>query len=89
MASFIGIEELAAYSVLLQLGYIPMMLIVGVIQTNVSQDIYKLASGEKCDQKKTVAYINVVVLKILIISVVAIAISRLISDIIFRALIGV
>lgn len=63
MASFICVEELAAYGVLLQLGFIPMMLIVGVIQTNVSQDIYKLTSGEKYDQKKTVAYINVVVLR--------------------------
>lgn len=89
MASFIGIVELAAYNVLLQLGFIPMMLIVGVIQTYVSPDIYKLASGESGDQKKTVAYINLIALKILIVSAVAVGVSLLFSDIIFRILVGV
>ncbi len=89
MASFIGVEELAAYNVLLQLGFIPMMLVVGVIQTYVSPGIYKLASGGGSDQKKTVAYINSVVLKISILSVAAIVSSLFLSDIIFRILIGV
>ena len=89
MASFIGVVELAAYNVLLQLGFIPMMLIVGVIQTYVSPDIYKLASGESGDQKKTVAYINLIALKILIVSAVAVGVSLLFSDSIFRILVGV
>jgi len=89
MASFIGVEELAAYNVLLQLGFIPMMLIVGVIQTYVSPDIYKLTSGERGNQKKTIAYIRVIVLKILIISGSAIGVSLLFSDVVFRILVGV
>jgi O-antigen/teichoic acid export membrane protein len=89
MASFIGVEELAAYNVLLQLGFIPMMLIVGVIQTYVSPDIYKLASGESGDQKETVLYINRIILKILFISAAAIGASLLLSDILFKILVGV
>jgi O-antigen/teichoic acid export membrane protein len=89
MASFIGVEELAAYNVLLQLGFIPMMLIVGVIQTYVSPDIYKLASGDSGDQKETVLYINRIILKLLIISAAAISASLLFSDILFKILVGV
>lgn len=89
MASFIGVEELAAYNVLLQLGFIPMMLIVGVVQTYVSPDIYKLTSGERGNQKKTLAYIRVNVLKILVISGSAIGVSLVFSDVVFRILVGV
>jgi O-antigen/teichoic acid export membrane protein len=88
MASFIGVDELAAYNVLLQLGFIPMMLIVGVIQTFVSPDIYKLASDTTNYQDKTLAYIKGIVIRIGLLSVVAITFSLLLSHLMFEMLVG-
>lgn len=88
MASFIGVEDLAAYNVLLQVGFIPMILIVGVIQTYVSPDIYKFASAENDARKVTVSYINTIILKILILSVAAVGASLLLAEILFKILVG-
>jgi len=44
LASFTGVEELAAFSVLLQIGYAPMLLFIGIIQTYVSPKIYNLSA---------------------------------------------
>lgn len=89
IASFIGVEELAAYNVLLQLGFIPMILIVGVIQTYVSPDIYKFSSTEKDAEKHTIAYLFSINLKILIFSGVVTCISIVFSSAIFKILVGV
>lgn len=89
MAAFIGVEELAAYNVLLQLGFIPIMLIIGVIQTYVSPDIYKLTSGGKGNYKNTISYIRSIIYKILIISTFAIISSLVFSDLVFEILVGV
>jgi O-antigen/teichoic acid export membrane protein len=88
MASFIGLEELAAYNVLLQLGFIPMMIVIGVIQTYVSADIYKLTSCKSSDKKETLLYIRKISLKILFLSVILVFLSYFLSDFIFKNLIG-
>jgi O-antigen/teichoic acid export membrane protein len=88
MASFIGAKELAAYNVLLQLGFIPMMVIIGIVQTYTSPDIYKSATCANSGQKKAVKYINFVILKILTLSAVAVGVSTLLLDFIFKNLVG-
>lgn len=88
MASFIGAKELAAYNVLLQLGFMPMMVIVGIIQTYTSPDIYKSATCTNGGQKKAIKYINFVILKILALSAVAVGVSTLLFDFIFKNLVG-
>lgn len=88
MASFIGAKELAAYNVLLQLGFMPMMVIVGIIQTYTSPDIYKSATHANGDQKKVIKYISFVTLKIFYLSAVAVGVSILLFDFIFKNLVG-
>lgn len=45
LVAFTGVEELAAFSVLYQLGYAPMLLVMGVIQTYIAPKVYSLSSG--------------------------------------------
>ncbi len=42
LAAFIGVDELAIFSVLLQIGYLPILLIIGVVQTFVAPKVYAL-----------------------------------------------
>lgn len=49
LAGFLGVSELAEYSVLLQIGYSPIMLFVGMVQTFVAPKIYNLCSLEGND----------------------------------------
>jgi O-antigen/teichoic acid export membrane protein len=89
MASFVGIEQLAAYNVLLQLGFIPMMLIVGVIQTYVSPNIYILsARGDAIDRRKLLVYLKSIVMRISIVSLLAVMAAVLLSDAIFKSAVG-
>lgn len=56
LAAFIGVDELAAFSVLLQIGYFPMLLVAGVIQTFVAPKVYALSAVQSqyghCELKK-------------------------------------
>ncbi len=89
MASFIGIEQLAAYNVLLQLGFIPMMLVVGVIQTYVSPDIYKFATRDYCaNNRNLLIFIQGILKRIAIMSMLAITVSIFSSDIIFKYMVS-
>lgn len=42
IAAYIGVEELAVFNVLLQLGFSPIIMIIGVVQTFAAPVIYKL-----------------------------------------------
>ncbi len=44
LTAFLGLKELGAYTVLLQIGYLPIILIFGVIQTYLGPEIYKLCA---------------------------------------------
>jgi O-antigen/teichoic acid export membrane protein len=87
MASFISIADLAAYNVLFQLGYVPMMLIIGIIQTYVSPDIYKQAAHKE-RIFKLVDDINNKVKRILLLSFVCLFVSYFVSDMIFLIFVG-
>lgn len=88
MTTFIGVEELAAYNVLLQLGFIPMTLVIGVIQTYISPNIYKETSLGKKNQADSIAYMNKIILKIILLSIFAVIAAYALSGIIFDVLIG-
>lgn len=88
VASFIGVEELAVYNVLLQLGFVPMVILMGIIQTYVSPDIYKFTSDEFKSSKHIFRYIG----KILIFTFFGVGcvvvLSFGLSDFIFLYLVG-
>ena len=44
LAAFVGLDDLAAYTVLLQLGYLPILLMIGIMQTIIAPKIYKLSA---------------------------------------------
>jgi O-antigen/teichoic acid export membrane protein len=88
MATLISVEDLAAYNVLLQLGFIPMMLIIGVIQTYVGPDIYRLATHRDANQTKIIRYLSLIVLKIAFMLIIATITSVFFSENIFKILVG-
>lgn len=49
LTGFLGVKNLADYSVLLQLGYAPIVLVLGVGQTFVAPKIYSHCSSGGCD----------------------------------------
>jgi O-antigen/teichoic acid export membrane protein len=87
MASFIGVEELAAYNVLFQLGFVPMMLIIGVIQTYVSPGLYKQAA-DKDNNFKLIGVINQQLIRIFYFTCVCLMVSFFVGDKIFMLLVG-
>ena len=87
MVSFIGVEDLAAYNVLYQLGFVPMMLIIGIIQTYVSPGIYKQAS-DKENNFKLINVINHQVIRIIFFSCLCLMVSFFVADKIFLILVG-
>jgi O-antigen/teichoic acid export membrane protein len=87
MASYIGVEELAAYNVLFQLGFVPMLLIIGVIQTYVSPGIYKQASDKENISKLT-GVINQQVIKIFFFSFFCMTVSFFVAEELFFILVG-
>jgi O-antigen/teichoic acid export membrane protein len=88
MATLIGVEDLAAYNVLLQLGFIPAILLIGVIQTYVSPDIYRLASDYDAKQNKLIQYLTDIIIKIIIVCSFVLCVSFLFSEFIFSVLVG-
>jgi O-antigen/teichoic acid export membrane protein len=83
MVAYIGVEELAAYNVLLQLGFIPMILIIGVIQTYTSSQIYKMASNEMTGQRNTIKFLSTLITKIISISLGLVFCSYILSNEVF------
>jgi len=88
MAAFMGVEELAAYNVLLQLGFMPMILIVGIFQTYLSPDIYKVTSLGRTSQIDSVAQFKVLVFKLVVASIPAIIVAHFLSETVFSLVVG-
>lgn len=89
MTAFIGIEELAAFTVLLQLGFIPMTLIIGIMQTYVSPNIYKLSDLDKFDgEKRLLLFLNSMLIKIIFFSGIIVYFYFLFSETLFEQIIG-
>ncbi len=72
LASFLGISDLAGYTVLLQIGFSPMILLFGMIQTFLSPKIYSYGSlMESRDLKKLKIFMNKILIFILIGTIIA------------------
>ncbi len=86
LAGFMGVEELAGFSVLLQLGYLPMILILGVVQTYVVPTIYNL--GELKNSIMLLIYLKAIVFKMVIFSLAIAIVSTTLSGWIFGSIVG-
>lgn len=89
LAAFMGVDDLAAFTVLLQLGYLPMLLIIGVAQTIVAPTVYRLCSirtdkgfGELSNELKKY------LLRIFVFTCASTGVALGISNWIFQILIG-
>lgn len=67
LAGFMGVDELAAYTVLLQIGYFPVILFFGVAQTYMGPSIYKLCRLQNLDDHQN---LKKLVLNILLITII-------------------
>ena len=81
LASFTGVEELAMYSVLQQIGYSPILLFFGMVQTYFGPIIYRLSSNYKKTKINELAkLINKLLLSIFIATCVATFAAILFSE---------
>jgi O-antigen/teichoic acid export membrane protein len=89
LAAYVGVEELAAYTVMIQIGYIPFILVIGILQTYIAPLIYNI-----CSLPNDIIYANLKLLllkiNIFIISfiIIATSLSFIFSELIFEIFIG-
>lgn len=87
LASYLGVSDLAGYSVLLQIGYSPIILLFGMIQTYVAPKIYSLGSAEDSERLGELkSFIKRILLFIMAVTAMACIVVILISDFIFSTL---
>ena len=85
LAAFIGVDELAAFSVLLQLGYFPMLLLVGIVQTFVAPKIYSLcAIKNRNGRGELKRFLHRLIFGILLFSCISCGVAMLVSDWVFH-----
>ena len=89
LAAFVGVDELAVYSVLLQLGYFPMILFIGVIQTFVGPRVYGFsAHNSECGFDDLKRFVHKILFWVLILACAAGGIAIGLSDFVFKLLVG-
>lgn len=89
MASFLGVEKLAAYSVLLQLGFLPMTLLVGIFQTYLTPVIYNLAASKNTENRKVLLkLIEKTFIKITLFSAIVTLLSYFLADLFVSIAVG-
>lgn len=89
LAGFLGVNELAEYSVLLQLGYSPIILILGIGQTFVGPKIYSLCAltgnNDRVELKKLLYKLLFI---ILLVTCVACGGAMVLAGWVFSVLVG-
>jgi O-antigen/teichoic acid export membrane protein len=76
LTAAVGVEELAAYSVLLQIGYFPVMLLVGVAQTYLAPSVYAMCATHNANRApESLAFIR----KTLLVGLSAASVGSVIS----------
>ncbi len=89
LTAFTGVDELAAYSVLLQIGYFPMVLFIGVVQGFVGPKIYSLSAIEsETGFKELKRLVHKLLFGIFIFACIAIGIAIVLSDWIMQVFSG-
>lgn len=89
LAGFLGVNDLAEYSVLLQLGYSPIILILGIGQTFIAPKIYSLCAltgNNRMVELKKLLY-NLLFI-ILVVTCVACGGAMVLAGWVFRVLVG-
>lgn len=86
LTALIGLNELAAYSVLLQIGYLPIILILGVFQTYIGPSIYELCESK--DVKNLKSFLVKIIIMTIVLSVFSGVFAYIFSDIIFKIFVG-
>lgn len=89
LASYLGVSDLAGYSVLLQIGYSPMILFFGMLQTYIAPKIYIYGSMSNHDSVKDFKYlINKILSLILFVAFLACVVLMVVGDWMFNFLVG-
>ncbi|MEN9659560.1 MAG: hypothetical protein RL571_3025 [Pseudomonadota bacterium] len=89
LATFTGVNELAAYSVLQQLGYSPVILIFGMVQTFFAPKIYRLsASDEASNLQELKQLLNRIFFSTLIFTLICTGLSMFTSEWILKLFTG-
>lgn len=88
MASYIGVDDFAAYSVLLQIGFLPMSLLIGMIQTYAGPDIYRAATGVEDGAGTVLHHLMAYLRGLILASLLAVIASALIGGPVLRMLVG-
>ncbi len=89
LAIYIGVEELAAFSVLLQLGYFPVLLVVGVMQTFLAPKIYGLSAVEDSSGfLELKQFLNKLLFGIVVFGCLTSGIGVVFADWVFQVLVG-
>lgn len=78
----IGLDELAAYSVLLQIGYLPIILIIGVFQTYIGPSIYELCESKDAENLKK--FLIKIISMTIVVSLFSGFFAYIFSEIIFK-----
>ncbi|MDP2815091.1 MAG: oligosaccharide flippase family protein, partial [Rectinemataceae bacterium] len=89
LAGFLGVNNLAEYSVLLQLGYAPIIVILGIGQTFIAPKIYSLCVvTDKNGMVELEKLLYKILLVILVITCLACGGSMVLAGWVFRVLVG-
>ena len=89
LTSFTGVDELAIYSVLLQIGYSPVMLFFGVVQTYFAPKIYQISADHSAKGRKELRqFIGKIFLSVFIFTFTAVIVSIFISKWLLSVLTG-
>jgi O-antigen/teichoic acid export membrane protein len=88
IASFIGVEDFAAYNILLQVGFIPLLLIIGVVQTYAGPAILKNSCDASDKQVASNKYIKAIALLIIKIGCILTVGSVFLAEPVFTFLVG-
>lgn len=86
LTALIGLDELAAYSVLLQIGYLPIILILGVFQTYIAPRIYEMCEIKDAQNLKD--FLIKIIFVTVVLSVIVGFFTYIFSDIIFKTFVG-
>ena len=89
LAGYIGVVDLAVYSVLLQIGFSTMIISLGIVQTYVGPRIYLLCnSSSDSDVKQLNKFLKRVLLILFLLSAFAILLASTVADFVFFRFVG-
>lgn len=89
LTGFIGVDDLAAYTVLTQVGYSPVIIAFGIIQTYIAPKLYKLCADKTQNLAGDLSKLMVRILCVLAVGAVLFCgLALLLEDWIFELLVG-